>query len=187
MGEHTAADVPAEARRQDGSGGSAAAAGGVPVRIAEARAADLGELWSVQRAAYVDDAQLYGDPFVLPLTETPDQVARAVAAGAVLLKAVEGARIVGGARGKAVGASGVVARLFTAPDRRRAGIGRALLSALEERLVGSSGGTLTLSTGHGGGAAPALFRSAGYRETRREALHDHLTLVHFAKDAGPPP
>src|SRR5690606_40321570 len=61
----------------------------------------LCELWAVQRAAYVDEAQIYGDPFVLPLTESRGQLLRAVDGGAVLLKAVCGGRIVGGARGKA--------------------------------------------------------------------------------------
>ena len=155
------------------------------VVVTEAEREDVGELWAVQRAAYVDEAQIYGDPFVLPLTESRGQLLRAVDGGAVLLKAVCGGRIVGGARGKAVGSAATVARLFVAPDRRREGIGSALLAAMERRLLAADPppAAITLSTGHGGRAVPELLRAAGYRQTHREALHEHLTLLHFRKEA----
>ena len=40
------------------------------VRIERADVADAGEVLTLQRAAYVSEAQLHGDPFLPPLVES---------------------------------------------------------------------------------------------------------------------
>ena len=39
-----------------------------------------------------------------------------------------------------------------------------------------------LVVGHQSEANLRLYRRLGYRETRRERVHDHLTLVHLRKE-----
>ncbi|MGB4916574.1 MAG: hypothetical protein WBO89_02585, partial [Propionicimonas sp.] len=46
---------------------------------------DAGEILTVQRAAFVAEAQSHGDPWLPPLTETLDAVAAAIGTGAVLV------------------------------------------------------------------------------------------------------
>ncbi|GAA1777692.1 GNAT family N-acetyltransferase [Streptomonospora arabica] len=151
--------------------------------IGAASADDAGEIWTLQRAAFVDEAQLYGDPFILPLAETADNVRRAVEGAGHVLTAVEGHRIVGAVRGRAEDATGLLNRLCVAPDRRHRGIGRALVRALEERMAHAHPGlaAFTVFTGQQNEAHLRLYRSLGYTETGRERMSDHLALVHMRK------
>ncbi|WP_041432053.1 GNAT family N-acetyltransferase [Thermobispora bispora] len=141
-----------------------------------ARPEDAGEILTVQRAAYVTEAQLYGDPFIAPLIESVGQVAEAIATGTVL-KAVAGPRIVGAVRGRLTGTTCLVGRLVVAPDRQRQGIGSALLTALHDSVPEAA--AFDLFTGHLSEGNLRLYRRLGYRETRRERVADHLTLVHL--------
>ncbi|TDD09989.1 N-acetyltransferase [Nonomuraea deserti] len=150
--------------------------------IERAVAADAGEILTVQRAAYVSEAQLYGDPYILPLVESLEQMRKAIE-GAVVLKALDAGRIVGAVRGQLSGATCVVGRLVVAPDRQGQGLGTALLRALHEEMPGAS--AFDLFTGHLSEGNVRLYRRLGYRETHRERMDDHLTLVHLRRVADP--
>ncbi|WP_327591139.1 GNAT family N-acetyltransferase [Nonomuraea sp. NBC_00507] len=154
--------------------------------IERAVAADAGEILTVQRAAYVSEAQLYGDPYILPLVESLEQL-RKVIETAVVLKALDAGRIVGAVRGQLSGTTCVVGRLVVAPDRQGQGLGTALLSALHEELPEAT--AFDLFTGHLSEANLRLYRRLGYRETHRERMDDHLTMVHLRRprpDRSPP-
>lgn len=146
------------------------------VNIERAAPGDAGEILTLQRAAYVTEAQLYGDPFLPPLVETVEQVRKAIESG-VVLKATEGARLVGSVRGQLSGSTCLVARLVVAPDRQGRGIGGGLLTALHEAVPDAA--AFDLFTGHLSEGNLRLYRRLGYRETRRERVQDHLTLVHL--------
>ncbi|WP_370019043.1 GNAT family N-acetyltransferase [Planotetraspora sp. GP83] len=150
------------------------------VGIERALPGDAGEILTLQRAAYVTEAQLYGDPFIGPLVESLDQVRDVVETG-VVLKAMAGPRIVGSVRGRLSGSTCLVGRLVVAPDRQGQGIGGALLAALHEAVPEAT--AFDLFTGHLSGGNLRLYRRLGYRETSRERLQDHLTLVHLRRDA----
>ncbi|GAA3658105.1 GNAT family N-acetyltransferase [Nonomuraea antimicrobica] len=139
-------------------------------------AADAGEILTLQRAAYLSEAQLYGDPYIPALVESLEQV-RKVVESAVVLKAVDAGRIVGSVRGRSSGATCLVSRLVVAPDRQGQGIGTALLRALHERVAEAT--AFDLSTGHLSDGHLRLCRRLGYRETSRERMDDHLTIVHM--------
>jgi GNAT superfamily N-acetyltransferase len=149
------------------------------VDIDRARPEDAGEILTLQRAAYVTEAQLYGDPFIGPLVESAEQVREVISTG-VVLKATEGSRIVGSVRGRVSGSTCLVGRLVVAPDRQGVGIGSALLATLHETVPGVT--AFDLFTGHLSGGNLRLYRRLGYRETHRERVQDHLTLVHLRRD-----
>ncbi|WP_103957922.1 GNAT family N-acetyltransferase [Nonomuraea solani] len=153
--------------------------------IERAATADAGEILTVQRAAYVAEAQLYGDPFIPPLVESLEQV-RKVIETAVVLKAIDDGRIIGAVRGRLSGTTCLVGRLVVVPDRQGQGLGTALLSALHERVPEAE--AFDLFTGHLSAGNLRLYRRLGYRETSRERMDDHLTLVHLRRtpDRSPP-
>ncbi|MFG1944464.1 GNAT family N-acetyltransferase [Nonomuraea sp. NPDC048826] len=156
------------------------------MEIQRALADDAGEILTVQRAAYVSEAQLYGDPFIPPLVESVEQVRKAIETG-VTLKAVDGGRIVGAVRGTLSstlsgtlsGTTCLVGRLVVAPDRQGQGLGTALLRALHDQVPEAT--AFDLFTGHLSEGNLRLYRRLGYRETRRERMDDHLTLVHLRR------
>jgi ribosomal protein S18 acetylase RimI-like enzyme len=153
--------------------------------IHQAVPADAGEILTLQRAAFVDEAQAYGDPFILPLTEGLARIEKLlVQEDALVLKAVSGHRVVGVGRASVTGTTGVVGRLAVAPDQRRRGIARALLVRLEEelRLRRPDLAALTLFTGAQSPHNQRLYRALGYAETHRERLADHLVMVHMRKE-----
>lgn len=151
--------------------------------IERAVPADAGEILTVQRAAYVSEAQLYGDPYIPPLVESLEQV-RKVIEGAVVLKALDGGRrIVGAVRGQLSGTTCLVGRLVVAPDLQGQGLGTALLRALHEQVPDAT--AFDLFTGHLSAGNLKLYRRLGYRETHRERMDDHLTMVHLRREAEP--
>jgi ribosomal protein S18 acetylase RimI-like enzyme len=152
--------------------------------IRRAAADDAGEILTVQRAAYVTEAQLYGDPFLAPLVEPLEQV-RALFddPDTVVLKAVEGSRLVGAVRAKVREGTCLVGRLVVAPDRQGRGVGAALMTAVEAEMAGRAT-ALVLFTGHLSAANLRLYRRLGYTEFRRERVSDHLVLVHLRKPLG---
>ncbi len=100
------------------------------LRISRAVAPDAGEILTVQRAAYVSEAQVYGDPFLPPLTQTLAELAADIARS-VVLKAAVGTRIVGTVRARRQGDTWHIGRLAVAPDQQGRGLGTALLLAIE--------------------------------------------------------
>jgi ribosomal protein S18 acetylase RimI-like enzyme len=149
------------------------------LRIEHAVAADAGEILTVQRAAYVTEAQLHGDPFLPPLVESIDQV-RTTIGGSIVLKAMLGTRLAGSVRGRINDRTCLVGRLSVAPDLQGRGIGRALMRALEAEAEGQADACV-LFTGHLSESNLRLYRRLGYGETHRERVADHLMLVHMRK------
>ncbi|WP_067794037.1 GNAT family N-acetyltransferase [Actinomadura formosensis] len=154
------------------------------MRIERAVPADAGEILTVQRAAYVAEAQLYGDPFIPPLVESIEQLRKVLAGDAVVLKAVLDGRLAGAARARFSDRTCLVGRLVVAPDLQGRGIGRRLLTALEDEAAGRADACV-LFTGHLSEANLRLYRRLGYTETRRERVAAHLTLVHMRKPLVP--
>ncbi|WP_141576966.1 GNAT family N-acetyltransferase [Actinomadura sp. WMMA1423] len=154
------------------------------VVIERAAPADAGELMTVQRAAYVSEAQLYGDPFISPLVESAEQLRKVLAGDAVVLKAVLDGRLVGAVRARFNERTCLVGRLVVVPDLQGRGIGRSLMTALEAEVAGRADACV-LFTGHLSEANVRLYRRLGYAETRRERVAAHLTLVHMRKPLVP--
>lgn len=127
-----------------------------------------GEMLTVQRAAYVTEAQRYGAPDIPPLRESLDElradlVRCADPAGALLARAAWlGPRLVGSVRGRVEGAAMEVVRFTVAPDVQGAGIGRALLAAVHAAAPPSVT-TCWLVTGARSEDNLRFYAAAGYR------------------------
>ena len=150
-----------------------------PVVIAPVEPGDAGEVLTLQRAAYVSEARLYGDLDLPALTQTLPEL-RVELAGAVAVKAVAGHRIVGAIRARVLDRVLHVGRLTVAPDQQGRGIGSRLLAFVETALV-QDADTAALFTGHLSRDNLALYARRGYVEVRREPLHPGVVLVHMSK------
>jgi ribosomal protein S18 acetylase RimI-like enzyme len=133
------------------------------VMITSAALQDAGELLTVQRAAYLGEAQRYDDPHLPALTETLDEVRAVIVGDAEVLVARAGHRLIGSVRGTVAGGTGHVGRLSVAPDLHRLGVGRRLLAAVEAALAGRVT-RFELFTGAHSDGNLHLYRSAGYTE-----------------------
>jgi ribosomal protein S18 acetylase RimI-like enzyme len=150
-------------------------------RVVFARAvlADAGEILTVQRAAFVQEAQRYGDPNVPPLTETLDQVRSAIVTTRVVVGRI-GPRLVAAGRLDVRDRVGHVGRLAVAPDVQGQGVGRALLAAVEAAGLDDVD-DYVLFTGHETLGNLHLYHSAGYRDTHTEHVVGDLSFIHMRK------
>lgn len=130
------------------------------VHIGQLTPGHAGEALTVQRAAYVTEAQLYDAPRIPPLTETLDEL-RADLAETLAIGAWLGTRLAGCVRGRVADDRMEVARFVVAPDLQGRGIGRALLSAVEAAAPPPVQ-TLWLVTGVRSEGNLRLYGKAGY-------------------------
>ncbi|THV31371.1 GNAT family N-acetyltransferase [Glycomyces paridis] len=148
-------------------------------RFTRASAADAGEILTLQRAAYLTEAQLYGDPFLPPLVETLDDVAAAIAGTHVLVGA-SGGRICATGRARQDGATLRLGRFAVAPDLQGRGLGSALVAALEA-LAAPGTEQFELFTGALSEPNLRLYERLGYKETHRGPGRPGIELVYLRK------
>lgn len=149
------------------------------VQVLPASPEDAGELLTLQRAAFITEAQVYGDLRIPPLLESLEECVARFAQGPVW-KAVAGSRIVGSVQLGIDGSVGHIARLMVAPDWQRQGIAAKLLQ-VAEKTAPPEITTYELTTGAESERNLQLYRNAGYRETGREQQTDKVVLVLLAK------
>jgi predicted N-acetyltransferase YhbS len=138
---------------------------------------DAGELLTLQRAAFVTEAQLYDDVRLPALVQSLDELRAELTSGRALGVRV-GARLVGAVRTREDGGVLHVNRLTVAPDLQGGGLGSQLLAAAE---TGTDAVEARLFTGHRSAGNLRLYRRFGYVEERREVVHAGLTLVYLSK------
>jgi GNAT superfamily N-acetyltransferase len=148
-----------------------------PIRLT---VADAGEVLTLQRAAYVTEAQLHDDVRLPPLTQTMDELCEELTDPAITALGLrEHGRLVACVRLHALGAGRVaLGRLAVAPDRQGAGLGTRLLWESERAVPGTT--TIELFTGELSAANLRLYQRLGYVETHRSPAGGH-ELVYLGK------
>ncbi|KDA05039.1 GCN5 family acetyltransferase [Microbacterium sp. CH12i] len=145
--------------------------------------ADAGEVLTIQRAAFVSEALIYGTADMPPLTQTLDEM-RAELVDANGWVARSGTRLVGAIRVRETDDLLLIGRIAIAPDMQRSGIGRELLAAAEH---GSLAPEAELFTGSLSEANVRLYESCGYRINERVDQGDGTTQLFMRKRLGAAP
>jgi ribosomal protein S18 acetylase RimI-like enzyme len=156
----------------------------ITIDITAATDEDAGELLTLQRAAYVSEAQIYGDPHLPPLTETLAELRAALQGGTVALTARAGTRLIAAVRARTAGATCHIGRLAVAPDLQGRGIGSRLMAEVEHRYADRVA-RFELFTGDRSEANLRLYRRRGYVEFARRPAGTH-NLVFLRKGARAP-
>lgn len=149
-------------------------------------AEDAGELLTLQRAAYVTEAQAHGDLLLPPLTQSLSDVVAELSNPRVTAIGirVETARLVAAVRvaESSDDPSAVeVGRLVIAPDMQGRGLGTRLLVLVESGLPASIA-RLVLFTGEHSTGNIGLYCRLGYRETHRQETSGGYALIHLSKN-----
>lgn len=141
---------------------------------------DAGEVLTLQRAAFVQEALIYGTPEMPPLTQTLDEL-RAELVENEGCVAVDGTRIVGALRARLGGDLLLIGRIAIAPDQQGRGIGTKLLGAVEAHGRAQGATTAELFTGSLSAANLRLYEREGYVESERVPGDDGVEQVFLQK------
>ncbi|MFJ2542320.1 GNAT family N-acetyltransferase [Microbacterium sp. NPDC087589] len=139
--------------------------------------ADAGEVLTLQRAAFVSEAQIYGSADMPPLTQTLPEV-EAELRSSKGLTARQNGRLVGVIRFVEDDGVLLIGRIAIAPDTQGEGIGRRLLSAAERS---STAHEAELFTGSLSEANIRLYKACGYEEAERVPQGDGTEQVFLRK------
>ena len=148
------------------------------MEITPAMFEDATAILALQRLAYQNEAAIYDDFTIPPLTETLEDL-KTQFGRRRFLKAVEGGQIVGSVRAFQDGATCRVERLIVHPDYRRRGIGTALLNRIETMFPTAR--RFELFTGHKSTGNIRLYERLGYRAFRQERVNEKVNLVFMEK------
>ena len=138
--------------------------------------ADAGEVLTLQRAAFVTEAQLYDDPNHPALTQPLDELRAELEGPGLGIR--EGGRLVAAVRWTSDGEVAHIRRLTVAPDQQGRGLGTRLLREAE---AASGASVFELFTGHLSVANIRLYEREGYAEFRRQELQPGIELVFLRK------
>jgi ribosomal protein S18 acetylase RimI-like enzyme len=153
---------------------------GAPAVLVWLSAADAGEVLTLQRAAYVTEAQTHRDLALPPLMQSLDELAAELTDPQVLALGLrQRARLVAAVRLRIDDDTAELGRLVVAPDRQGLGLGSRLLRQAEKELP-ERVTTLRLFTGEHSLANLRLYQRHGYTEDHRTPA-GHYHLIHMTK------
>lgn len=141
---------------------------------------DAGEVLTIQRAAFVSEALIYGSPDMPALTQTLDEVRAELVDANGWVARVDG-RLVGAIRVSETDDLLLIGRIAIAPDIQGSGIGRMLLEAVERD---SKAPEAELFTGNLSEANVRLYESCGYRIVERVDQDDGTEQLFMRKKLG---
>ena len=146
--------------------------------IIEARREDAAELLALQKKCYQQEAEIYNDYQIAPLTQALASM-HADLEQLVFLKLLSAEKIIGSVRAQIEQGTGKIGRLIVHPDYQNRGLGRQLMNAIEVKLAEVD--RYELFTGHRSLKNLTFYQKLGYAEFRREPVNPKVTLVFLEK------
>jgi len=137
----------------------------------------VGELFTLQRAAWVVEGQLNGSLDIPPLTQTLAELVEELRTSRCLA-VFDGHRLIGSVRGHERDGVLQVNRLGVVPDLQGRGVGSRLLTAIEATTDAESA---TLVTGARSPANHAFYTRHGYADRGDEEIRPGLFVTRFTK------
>jgi len=151
--------------------------------IRQATERDYGEIFTLQRAAFVDEARIYQTPAVPALEESLDELTARMDHSTSWVAQRDG-RIIGSVSLRNYRDGGPdIERLMTAPDCRRQGLSRQLLAAAETHAQAMGYAQIQLIVGDLATANRAIYTHLGWTEVSSEAApgYEHVVLHTMVK------
>lgn len=138
---------------------------------------DCTEILELQKLAYKQEAQLYNDFTIPPLTQTIEDLIKEFDQSTVL-KAVIDNKVVGSVRACLKNDTCFIGRLIVHPDFQNKGIGKELLNRIEKL---KEAGRYELFTGEKSIKNIHLYQKLGYKIYKKEKLNNKVNIVYLEK------
>ena len=145
----------------------------------QAKIGDAEEILALQKLAYKSEAEIYDDYTIPPLTQSIKEIEGEFEDHTFLKALGDDGRIIGSVRACVKEGTCFVGRLIVHPDFQNRGIGTSLMKEIEGCFGDAK--RFELFTGHLSERNIYLYRKLGYREFKREKVHENLELVYMEK------
>jgi len=149
------------------------------LRLEPATIQDLDQILQLQKKAFQDQAMIYNDFSLPPLTQTIDEL-KAEAELKTIYKVVVEGKIIASVRCCIKDDTLYIEKLFVDPDFQNRGIGTRIMYEIEDKhshLVNR----YELFTGEKSSRNLHVYKKSGYREARREPTSHNFFLVYMEK------
>lgn len=147
-------------------------------KISEASEADSTEILTLQKICYLQEAEIYHDFSIQPLTQT-DKELKDEFTKCIFLKCVFGNNIIGSVRAFENDKTCFIGKLIVHPEFQNIGIGRELMNQIEYKFSNSA--RFELFTGSESIKNISLYQKLGYNIFKREKIKPSLELVFLEK------
>lgn len=148
------------------------------IEIVRATLADAEEILALQKLAYQSEAALYADSSIPPLLQTVEEM-RDDLRTQVVVKAVEGDRIVASARAYERDGTTFIGRVIVSPALQGQGLGTRIMTAIEAEFPTVR--RFELFTGHLSSRNLRFYRTLGYQEFKTVAVNQRMSFVYLEK------
>ena len=148
------------------------------IEISKAGKSDLNDILKLQKEAYIQEATIYNDFNIPPLTQDIYSLNLEWQKGMVI-KAEKNGQIIGSVRAEMVDNICKIGKLIVKPDLQNQGIGKKLMTEIE-RLFNTCS-TYELFTGDKSEKNLTLYRKLGYKDCKTEQIDNNLKLVYLRK------
>lgn len=149
------------------------------MKIVRAHTADFSRILEVQKKAFVQEAELYRNFSIQPLTQSLDEMLEECK-NKVVLMGLENNQIIGSVRAKLENDVCMVGKLAVLPQYQGLGYGKKLLTEIE--LYFPNAVKFALSTGAKSTNNIALYEKAGYSVIQEGAFPDGVVAVFLEKE-----
>ena len=146
--------------------------------ITKADKEDLREILKLQYLAYQSEAALFGSKDIPPLKQTLEEVIEEYDFGIILKMMDDTGAIIGSVRAHESGGTVYIGKLMVHPELRRRGLGKRLLSEIEQYYPGKRYELFTITRSKDN---IHLYESVGYKAFDERAVDDELVFVYLEK------
>ena len=146
--------------------------------ITKADKEDLREILELQYLAYQSEAALFGSKDIPPLKQTLEEVIEEYDSGIILKMTDDTGAIIGSVRAHESDGTVYIGKLMVHPEMRRRGLGKRLLSGIEQYYPGKR---YELFTSTRSKDNIRLYESVGYKAFDERAVDEELVFVYMEK------
>jgi len=148
------------------------------IKISLVELTDLDKILELQKEAYFQEAEIYNDLNIQPLTQNYKSLKLEWQKG-IVIKAEKNGQIIGSVRAELVDNICKIGKLIVKPDFQNQGIGKRLMIEIEKLFDNCS--TFELFTGDKSEKNLKLYRKLGYKDCKTEQIDNNLKLIYLQK------
>lgn len=148
------------------------------MEITAAKIDDLEQILNLQKTCYLEEAELYGDFKIPPLTQTLDAITSDYEKEKILKIESKG-KVIGSVRGFLEKETCKIGRLIVDEKFRNKGLGKLLMKEIESKF--DSAERFELFTGHKSDRNLSLYNKLGYSEFQKKRINENLELIFLEK------